>query len=158
MATTLLEWHGTKRYSISKDGVVSDTLKGREKPIFIRNGYKCVRINDGQKDRNEYVHRLLGEAFIPNPQSLPCINHIDGNKLNNSLSNLEWCTYTDNLNHAYSNGLNRKIRKIRCVETGIIYDSIMQCQRKTGIKHTALCECLSGRNKTCAKMHWEYIK
>jgi hypothetical protein len=158
MTTILLEWHGTKRYSISEDGVVLDTIKGKKKPAFTRNGYKCVRLNDSLKDRNEYVHRLLGKAFIPNPLGLPCINHIDGNKLNNSLDNLEWCTYADNLNHAYSHGLNHKTRKIRCVETGTVYNSIMQCQRETGVNHTSLCEHLKGRNKTCAKMHWEYIK
>lgn len=168
MASILLEWHGTKRYSISEDGVVLDTIKGKEKPTFIRNGYKCVSLNDGLKDRNEYVHRLLGKAFIPNPLGLPCINHIDGNKLNNSIENLEWCTYQKNIWHRYNclpvnmqgrvhNGGG--VRKpIRCIETGEKFSSIMDCQRKTGITHTALCEHLKGRNKTCAKMHWEYIK
>lgn len=50
-------------------------------------------------------HRLIANAFIPNPDNLPCINHIDGNKLNNQLSNLEWATYSDNTKHAFRMGL-----------------------------------------------------
>lgn len=167
MAGVLLEWRGTKRYLIYKDGKVFDTIKGKEKPTFIRNGYKCVRLNDGMRDRNEYVHRLLGKAYIPNPLNLPCINHKDGDKLNNSIENLEWCTYSQNIWHRYNclptdaQGRRRSgdfgNKPIRCVETSEEFISIMDCQRKTGIKHTALCEHLKGRNKTCAKKHWEYI-
>ena len=51
------------------------------------------------------VHRLVAQAFIPNPDNLPCINHIDGNKLNNHVSNLEWCTYQANMLHAVRTGL-----------------------------------------------------
>ena len=56
-------------------------------------------------NKSYLVHRMMAEAFIPNPLNLPCVNHKDGNKLNDELSNLEWCTYKDNTNHAVKIGL-----------------------------------------------------
>ena len=55
---------------------------------------------------NASIHRLVADAFIENPYNKPCINHIDGNKRNNDISNLEWCTYGENALHAYKTGLH----------------------------------------------------
>lgn len=54
------------------------------------------------------IHRLVAQAFIPNPDDLPCVNHKDGNKLNNSVENLEGCSYSENRKHAYDNGLSQQ--------------------------------------------------
>ena len=54
---------------------------------------------------NLYIHRAIALAFIPNPENKPCINHKDGNKLNNSIDNLEWCTHQENMIHAGKTGL-----------------------------------------------------
>ncbi len=66
------------------------------------NGYKVCRLMRDSIVRHYSFHRLVAKAFIPNPLNLPQINHIDGNKKNNCISNLEWCTPTDNLLHAYN--------------------------------------------------------
>ena len=74
-------------------------------------GYWHVGLSNKGEQKTFAVHVLLGRAFIPNPENKLQINHIDGNKLNNSLSNLEWVTAQENIQHALKNGL-RKTRKI----------------------------------------------
>ena len=79
---------------------------GRIMPQTIqRKGYYAVTFWMNNKAYCRKVHRLVIEAFTPNPDNLPCINHIDGNKLNNHVSNLEWCTYQANMQHAVRTGL-----------------------------------------------------
>lgn len=80
-----------------------NTKTGKELKHTISNGYVIVSLYRKHKK----LHRLLASAFIPNPKKLPIINHIDGNKQNNCLSNLEWCSYSDNINHAYKTGLRK---------------------------------------------------
>jgi len=66
-----------------------------------KDGYQVISIDGKLK----YYHRYLAELYLPNPQNLPCVNHIDGNPSNNSIENLEWCSYKHNTNHAIENNL-----------------------------------------------------
>ena len=68
-------------------------------------GYPRVQLAKNGKKHTKHIHRLLAEAFIPNPQNLPQVNHLDRDRMNFSLSNLEWCTQSDNALHAYRNGV-----------------------------------------------------
>ncbi len=72
-------------------------------PILSKNGYYTVMLSPCRVPVK--VHRLVASAFIPNPNNLPCVNHIDGDKLNNSVDNLEWCTSSHNSKHAVGLGL-----------------------------------------------------
>lgn len=95
------------KYQISNLGRIRNA---KSKKLYIigidSNGYYRINLYDNLGKYKTYrVHRLLGIAFIPNPNNYPCINHIDGNKLNNDLSNLEWCTYKHNIIHAVQNKL-----------------------------------------------------
>ena len=63
-------------------------------------GYVKVALSRKNKTCNRFVHRLIAEHFIPNPSNLPTVNHIDGDKSNNTIGNLEWCSYKDNMQHA----------------------------------------------------------
>jgi hypothetical protein len=100
------------RYIVSSHGRVYNQLTNRLQPIFIiKNGYPTVYmrvINELDKkliQSTVNVHRLVAETFIPNPNNYPEVNHIDGNKKNNHVENLEWCTHMYNLNHAFDNKL-----------------------------------------------------
>lgn len=74
-------------------------------PDIAPNGYYRVSFSVNRNRKQFYIHRLLAEYFIPNPNDLPQVNHKDGNKLNNDLDNLEWVTVQENTIHAYKNGL-----------------------------------------------------
>lgn len=106
-------------YQITESGVVRsldrlcvDSL-GRKRfrkgvvlsPDIAQNGYYRVTLASSGKKKQFYLHRLIAIHFMENPDNLPQINHKDGNKLNNSLDNLEWCTVQENTIHAYKLGL-----------------------------------------------------
>ena len=109
--------NGVRKYNLNEnDGVVihNKYVVFKSGDVFNLHGVKMV----GRIDRcgycelilngkNHRVHRLVAEAFIPNPDNLPCVNHIDGNKQNNSVDNLEWCTHSENMIHAYQTGLEQ---------------------------------------------------
>lgn len=91
-------------YEITEDGRVFNLKWGHRevKPQPNGKGYMRVHI----AGRLRFVHRLVAEKYVPNPDGKPCVNHIDGNKRNNSASNLEWVTNTENRRHAIANGLH----------------------------------------------------
>lgn len=106
----------------------------------------------------KHVHRIVAEAFIPNPENKPTVNHIDGNPLNNCVDNLEWTTYTENQIHAYKNGLraisknyfpsnSRKIIAYNpSTEEEIIMDSASQLARYLGVSHQLVSKCATSTN------------
>lgn len=99
---------GYPNYAISSDGIVLN--KHRNKTVKAsRNhwGYMVVGLTVNKKRFNHQIHRLIANAFIPNPEGKTQVNHIDGNKSNNRLENLEWVTPSENKIHAYT-VLNQK--------------------------------------------------
>lgn len=101
-----MEYKQFANYLIYKDGTIKSLLTGKNITKRIGpNGYYQINLCINGKCKTFMFHRLIANAFIPNPDNLPCINHIDGNKLNNQLSNLEWVTYSDNTRHAFRMGL-----------------------------------------------------
>ena len=93
-------------YDITKEGVVINLKTNRKYKGRIKNdGYLAFQTIRNNKYYCWSIHRLLAIKYIPNPNNYPVINHIDGNKLNNSIDNLEWCTHSHNTKEAVRLGL-----------------------------------------------------
>ena len=110
------EWRPIKDYEglyeVSNMGRVKNlNYKGSGKEKILKNikrrkGYLMVILTKNGKRRGFLVHRLVAEAFIPNPNNLPEVNHIDRDRANNHVDNLEWVTHSDNMKHSYKLGIN----------------------------------------------------
>lgn len=128
------------------------------------NGYMQVGIHENKKRWVFYIHRLVAEAFVPNPENKPQVNHRDGNKNNNIASNLEWVTQRENNQHARENGLitrngNEKevIQIDRKTEEKInTYYSVSEAQRQTGIYRGSIYNVCKGVSKTAGGYKWKY--
>lgn len=131
------------------------------KPTTDTNGYLQARLMRDGKQKICLVHRLVATAFIENSdiENKTEINHIDENKKNNRADNLEWVTHKKNINHGTRNERTAKAisKKICCVETGIVYESTREVERKTGLNHSSISKCCNGKQKTVGGYHWEYV-
>ena len=126
-----------ERFLISSNGEIKNKKTNRTIKQFVTGkGYCTITTSLGHaSDKlNIRVHRAVAETFIDNPYGLPMVNHIDGNKLNNSVENLEWCTNKENIRHAIDHGLivprvNCKIKSIISLEDGKEYFSVGEASR-----------------------------
>lgn len=167
-----IEWKSPDGYDglylVSNTGIVySARRRAILKPDNARGYLQVTLQKDGERNRKK-VHRLVAELFIPNPENLPCINHKDENKGNNTVDNLEWCTVEYNnkfgsraekskktqIENAQKNG---KTKAARCIETKTVYESSKQAERKTGICHSHISKCCIGKAKTAGGVRWEYV-
>lgn len=137
-----------------------------------RKGYPRVRITINRKKRAYRVHRLVASAFIPNPENKPQVNHIDGNKNNNCVGNLEWCDGRENCRHAIDNGLWESVfrgsmienekRKRPVIATNILtgevkrFASVSDAQRFVGSRHVT--DVLKGKRKKAMGYTFEYAE
>lgn len=120
----------------------------------ITSGYLSVNFCVNKKRKKCLVHRLVAQAFIPNPQNLTQVNHIDENKLNNDYRNLEWCTYEYNNNYGSH---NEKIAKpIYCIELSKTFSSLTQASKELGINMTSLSRSCNNPKHTCGGFHWKF--
>ena len=147
------------KYSVDEYGNVYNSNGVILKPFAGDNGYLRVSLsNDTVKHKKLLVHRLVAEAFIPNPNNLPQVNHKDENKTNNVVENLEWCTALENLRHSkvIEKASVAKFQRVRCVSNGEVYESVKEACEKYGLRHSNIVACCNGRRNKCGGMKWEY--
>jgi hypothetical protein len=113
-----------------------------------RGGYRTCRLSKNGQTRTFFVHRLVALHFVPNPYNLPFVNHKNGNKMDCSSKNLEWCTHSHNVRHAYKNGLIRKRnKKVLNTFTGEVYESVKIAAASCSYKYSSLKNALNGNRK-----------
>lgn len=124
-----------------------------------KNGYLRVSLYKNRKAQSKQIHRLVAEAFIENEENKPCINHKNGNKEDNSVNNLEWVTYSENIQHAYDNELrNDRYEVIQYDLSGNEinkFKSELEAFKKTKIKH--INEVTKGKRKQAGGYLWRRV-
>lgn len=160
-------------YLVSNTGRIR--RRNRKKDHCVRldtNDYLCTDLYQHGERSTRRVHRLVAEAFIPNPDNKPEVNHRDGCKTNNHVDNLEWVTKKENCRHAWDNGLvtpsrsmlgrsnpnaGRKGKPFKIVETGEVFNTLKECEEKIDGDNRHINDCLRGRQKTHRGYHFEYV-
>ena len=133
------------------------------KPLHSQGDYCYVHLfgNDGTST-NHKVHRLVAKAFVPNPDNLNEVNHIDEDKENNRADNLEWCKHVDNCNHGTRNERSASKRGRQVEQLTLdghhvaFYQSASEASRMTGIGHTCISLCCRGKTKTAGGYRWKF--
>lgn len=157
-----------KKYKVSNYGeIFSCKIKKNLKPYYSSGGYLYVTIRDNNTNISHHIkiHRLVAKLFLDNPNDYPCVNHIDGDKENNRVDNLEYCTYSYNMNHAISNDLiHIKGTKTKIDQYDLNgkfikrWNSMADIERKYKVSHTAIRFCCLDLIKTCKGYKWKYVE
>lgn len=154
------DWPRDPRIKVSNKGKVISCKRGACYPLKVSHnnngGYQTVHAVHGSK---QSVHRMVAETWIDNPNHYKEVNHINGDKDDNRVDNLEWTTRSQNMRHAYRTGLRKaKGTPIRIVEIGEVYESISECARRIGGCQASISNCLAGKQSTHRGYHFEYVR
>ena len=166
-------WKDIKNYSnyqVSNLGNIRRLNKDYRSPKYRylkskleKNGYLRICLSKNSKCKYYNIHRLVAEAFIPNPNNYPIVNHKDENKTNNCVDNLEWCTYKYNNNYGNikikmsNNSFKRKVhqydKNMNLLNT---YNSIKEASYKTNSNRRWISQCCKKEYLTCNGFYWRY--
>jgi hypothetical protein len=149
-------WNG----QVFKKGVVKTLNEDKD-------GYYKIWLSKDSKKKPFFVHRLVADAFLDNADELPIVNHKDGDKKNNDVSNLEWCTRSHNDKHAFQHGLrkandggtSKKVVKIdpETDEIITVYDSMSAAARVNDITVQSISYCANGKQKIAKGFKWAFV-
>ena len=158
---TFVKIEGFEKYEVSNLGKVRNIKSGRMlKPHLNHNGYLKHHLYRHDKQKELFLHRIIATAFIDNPGKKPQVNHIDENKLNNDLSNLEWCTGRENLAHGtrtkrVAEKLSKKVIQLDLNDSVLNeFESMGQAERETGVPIGNISRCCNGKRKSAGGYKW----
>lgn len=149
-------------YSVSSTGRVRNDLTSRELNPSTQQDYKHTTLQINGKSKRFRVHRLVAIAFIPNPENKPYVNHLNGNKSDNRVENLEWTTPQENTVHAWKTGLAVSVVKKEVCQYSLsgeliaTYDSLAEACKKTGSTSEKITMCCQRLRETHNKFQWRY--
>lgn len=150
------------KYQISNLGnVMSLNYRNSKKPGLLqqyddKDGYKTVQLFLNGQMKVKKVHRLVGIAFLSNPDNLPEINHKDENKANNCVDNLEWCDRA--YNNCYGNRINKTKKPVLCVELNTIYSSQQEAANALSISQGSISKCCAHPTRRAGGYHWRFVE
>lgn len=155
------------RYEVSDLGRIrSKWFDKILKPQGMNTGYKLISLTVNRKHKNALVHRLVAHAFLESIEGKKLVNHKNGDKSDNRAVNLEWCTYSENIRHAFSIGLMKNISRpaiwrwktiyarIGC--KAIAFASVTSAARTLKLSRSAISNNLTGRSTSCGGYIFEY--
>lgn len=138
------EWRQSNEfpsYDISSEGRVRNRKTGRIlKTNISEKGYEVVSLSERGVPKTRHIHKLVADTYILNDDGRPGVMHKDGNNLNNQVKNLEWGSKSEIARRSYENGRTQKhrMRPVRCLETGEVFESIEECAKKMDLSRRAI--------------------
>lgn len=153
------------RYQVSNLGrIKSVNPRGKDGEIIFSTccnqaGYRVVNLRTDGKPKTFLVHRLVASAFLPNPHNFKIVNHINENREDNRVENLEWCDSKYNSQYSYRlhENVRRRGKRVLCVETGIEYPSIGYAAFVTGAHFQNISRACRESTRTAGSFHWRLI-
>ena len=164
------EYDYTGIYQISSKGRVkqlayTDAKGNKRKEKIMQNksdkdGYQFIALTKNYKRNYFKIHRLVAYMFIPNPENKTQVNHIDEDKLNNNIGNLEWSTPKENNNHGTRNKrIAKKLCKpVYCITNNTTYESALQAAEKLQLHHSNITSCCKGKYKSTGGYQFKYLQ
>jgi hypothetical protein len=142
-----------ENYCVTEDGKVYSKIHNRFlKLTESHHNYLRVKIRNKNGYKIFSVHRLIAIVFLPNPENKPQVNHINGNKKDNRVINLEWATREENMQHAFKTGLmknfyNSAHKIVLNIENGVFYESVIEASKSLNMNYSTLRSMLQGHRK-----------
>lgn len=159
-------------YVVSNTGRVRRKGSNKDKVLRDSKGYLVTDLYKDGKKKTERVNRLVAKAFVENPNNKDVVDHLNEDKHDNNANNLEWVTRGENVKRAWASGAmrasygrlgksnsnaGRKNKPFKIVETGEIFTTLKECEKKINGNNRHISDCLNGKQRTHRGYHFKYI-